>query len=161
MPQHPRRSRSLCRVAVVLVAALLVPLAGPAAEGAGTSDPAACFLRFKNAWTARSQTSVVDCMQPKGKVLFTLFAYPLSGKARLMGPEQAKETLKTYFKKVTSVSLKDVTPKKSPKNVRLYEYTYRATGKNARTTHLQVKLKQDPKRLWVLASVNESARPRK
>jgi hypothetical protein len=78
-----------------------------------------------------------------------------------MGPEQAGETLKTYFKRVGKPSLKDVTPEKSPACVRLFEYRYKATGENACTTHLQVKLKQDRKRGWVLASVTESARPRK
>lgn len=164
MPVRPRRirpprfPRAVACALAVLAAALL---AEPAAHGAGVAKPEAGFLRFQSAWSTRSIESVIGCMEPKGKVLFTLFGYPLSGKARMMGPEQAKESLKAYFKKITTVALKDVTPKKSPKNVRLYEYTYKATGENARTTHLQVKLKQDPKRLWVLASVTESTRPRK
>jgi hypothetical protein len=147
-------------VGALAIVGLLV-LAAPTARGSAPGECRAKFSSFQKAWSARSTESVIGCMEPKGKALFTLFAYPVSGKARMMGPEQAKETLKAYFKGITSANLEDVTPAKSPENVRLYEYTYKATGENARTTHLQVKFKQDPKREWVLASVTESARPLK
>ena len=158
--RQPAMARRRMKRGVALLVALLIVAPVPVAA-AGETKPEAGFARFSAAWSARSTASVVGCVEPKGKVIFRLFAYPLSGKVHLMGPEQAKETMKIYFKRITSVALKDVTPKKSPKNVRLYEYTYKAARESPRTTHLQVKLKQDKKRLWVLASVTESAKPRK
>jgi hypothetical protein len=166
MPPLPRRRPVALRrpgawgwVAVALLAAL-APAAGEALAS-GEAGSAACFKRFETAWKGSDTTAVVGCMEPEGKALFQLFAYPLSGRARTMGPKQATETLKAYFKKVTPAALADVTPKKSPKSVRLYEFRYKATGENARTTRLQVTLKQDDKRRWVLASVTESAKPRR
>lgn len=156
-PPHRAGHRALGTLAV-LVAALL--LFAPTAEASGTAKPETKFAAFESAWTAGSPEKITACMEPKGTVTFTLLAYPLSGKARSMKPEQAKATLKAYFKKVSGVALKDVSPKRSPKNVRLYEYTYKPAGENARTTHLRVQLKQDKNRLWVLASVTESAKPR-
>ncbi len=158
---RPRR-RSL--VVVLLLSAVLVPaslLTAPEALAKTTATEATKFATFEGAWKGRDEAKIVACMETKGTATFKLLAYPLSGKSRSMKPEQAKATLKTYFKKVSSVSLKDVSPKKSPKNVRLYEYTYKPAKENARTTHLRVQLKQDKNRLWVLASLTESAKPRK
>ena len=163
-PDEPLTRRLACGRRVLAALALLLlalpVLAGPA-EAEGAAKPEAKFAAFEKAWKARSAVNLTACMDPKGTVTFTLLSYPLSGKAKSMKPEQAKATLKTYFKRVSSVGLKNVTPKKSPKNIRLYEYTYKPTGENARTTHLRVQLKQDKNRLWVLASVTESAKPRK
>lgn len=149
--------------ALVLLAVLVGVLgfATPPAYAAGTAKPETKFAAFESGWKARSPDKITACMEAKGTVTFTLLAYPLSGKARSMKPEQAKATLKAYFKKVSGVALKNVSPKRSPKNIRLYEYTYKPAGENARTTHLRVQLKQDKNRLWVLASVTESAKPRK
>ncbi len=141
-----------------LGACLALALLATPALAAGTKKPEQKFSAFEGAWKSRSAVKVTGCMEPKGTVTFQLLAYPLSGKARSMKPKQAQATLKAYFKKVSSVKLKDVSPKKSPKNVRLYEFTYKPAGENARTTHLRVQLKQDKKRLWVLASVTESAK---
>ncbi|MDJ0522954.1 MAG: hypothetical protein QNJ90_12870 [Planctomycetota bacterium] len=158
-PRPPRGARGgLPALVAVLLGVLLA--AAATAEAKGTKTPETKFGIFEAGWKARSADKVTACMEPKGTVTFRLLAYPLSGKARSMKPEQAKATLKAYFKKVSSVALKNVSPKKSPKNIRLYEYTYKPAGENARTTHLRVQLKQDKNRLWVLASVTESAKPR-
>ena len=159
-PWPPRRARSRLLGGLVFLVPVLLLVATPA-EAAGSAKPETKFAVFEAGWKARSPDQITKCMEPKGTVTFTLLAYPLSGKARSMKPEQAKATLKAYFKKVSAVALKNVSPKKSPKNIRLYEYTYKPAGENARTTHLRVHLKQDKNRLWVLASVTESAKPRK
>ena len=145
-----------------LVGALLCGGLSPLqAEAGGATRPEPAFTRFTAAWQKRSTDAVVACMDPKGTVLFKLLSYPLAGKARSMKPEQAKASLKTYFKKLSGLKMKDVTPKKSPEKVRLYDYTYKPEGKNPRTTRLHVQLKQDKNSLWVLASLTESAKPRK
>ena len=123
MSQRPRRAgpSAKTRRAVVtglLASWLVLGALVPTASAAGAAKPETVFARFAAAWTARSADSVVGCMEPKGKVIFSLFSYPFSGKPRVMGPKQARETLKIYFKRITSAALKDVTPKKSPKNVR-------------------------------------------
>ncbi len=153
-PRRALRAALLTGLSVLLLAA-------PTAHASGTSKPEAKFGVFESGWKARSEDTITGCMDPKSTVTFRLLAYPLSGKSRNMKPEQAKATLKAYFKRVSAVGLKNISPKKSPKNIRLYEYTYKPTGENARTTHLRVQLKQDKNRLWVLASVTESAKPRK
>lgn len=166
LSSRPRRRSPL---AVLLLVPVLVPallltalwLGAPSAFAKTTATEATKFAIFEGAWKGRDPAKIVGCMEAKGTATFKLLAYPLSGKSRNMKPEQAKATLKTYFKKVSSVALKDVSPKKSPKNVRLYEYTYKPAKENARTTHLRVQLKQDKNRLWVLASLTESAKPRK
>ncbi len=166
-PLSPRETAARRRfgrrtMALALAASLVVGLGITAAQAGTpkTPKPAPRFVSFEAAWKSRSPARIVGCMEPKGTMLVQLMAYPLSGKARSMKPEQAKAALKAYFKKVSSVKLKDVSPKKSPKNVRLYEYTYKPAGENARTTHLRVQLKQDKNRQWVLASLTESAKPR-
>jgi len=156
----PAAFRRLALLLAMVAATVPSAEAGPVAKPKAKPKPAVRFAAFEGAWKARSPATIVGCMEPKGSVLVQLMAYPLSGKARSMKPEQAKATLKAYFKKVSSVKLKDVSPKKSPENVRLYEYTYKPAGENARTTHLRVQLKQDKNRLWVLASLTESAKPR-
>lgn len=159
-PRHRPDGSRRRGAALGLALTLLVLGWGPPAASAAGAKPEAGFALFEAAWEARSAVSICACIEDRGKVIFSLFAYPLSGKVRVMGPEQAKEALKIYFRRIAYVALKDVTPKRSPKNVRLYEYAYKASRENARTTHLQVKLKQDKNRQWVLASVTESARPR-
>jgi len=155
-PASRRRPGCACAVLVVLVACLCAP-----AFAGGTEKPGPKLTSFETAWKAASADDLTACMEEEGTVTFTLLAYPLSGKSRSMKPEQAKATLKAYFKRVSSIQLEDVSPKKSPENIRLYEYTYKPAGENARTTHLRVQLKQDKNRLWVLASVTESVKPRK
>ena len=162
-PFEPPASQSLRRhlLAALVTGVCVLLLAAPTAQARGTAKPAAKFGVFESGWRARSADSITGCKDAKGTVTFKLLAYPLSGKSRNMKPEQAKATLKAYFKRVSAVGLKNISPKKSPKNIRLYEYTYKPAGENARTTHLRVQLKQDKNRLWVLASVTESAKPRK
>ena len=91
---------------------------------------------------------------------FTLLAYPLSGKTRSMRPKQARASLKAYFHRIRGIALKDITPRKSPASVRLYEFTYTPERENARTTRLHIQLTRDRKGPWVLASVTESVKPR-
>ena len=153
------RLRSGRLLALLLGALLAGGLLSPAAQ-AKAAKPGPTFVRFSAAWEKRATVTLVGCMDPKGTVLIKLLSYPLSGKVRSMKPEQAKASLKTYFKKLSGVKLKNVTPKKSPKKVRLYDYTYKPEGENARTTRLHVQLKQDKNNLWVLASVTESVKPR-
>ena len=157
-------ARPTARPAARLLAACLVLLAANLGAGVaaaeGTRDPATCFGQVRAAWLAASPGDVVSCMQSDGTVTLQLLAWPLSGKARVMKPEQAEATLKAYFKKLSGLALADVTPRRSPENLRLYEYTCKPEGENARTTHLQVQLRRDDERRWVLASITESPRPR-
>ena len=159
MPTSPEPTRSPRRAPVgfVLVLACLLALLGarPAAA-AGEPKPGPTFDAFATAWQGGAHDKVTALMEPKKAVSFLLLAYPLAGKSRSMRPEQASATLKAYFKRLSVTSLKDVTPKRSPATVRIYEFTYKPTGKQKRTTRLQVRLKQDGKRRWVLASVTES-----
>lgn len=150
----PRRPAVVC---VALSAALAISLAlPPAAPAAAAEKEAGAFIRFVAAWRAGSAKAVAAGMDGRGTARFTLFCYPLSGKPRSMKPAQAKASLKSYFKRVSAIRLKDITARKTPANVRLYEYTYKPAGENTRTTHLQVQFKRDRKRQWVLASVTES-----
>ena len=152
-PPHPARAGLGLLLACLLTLALAAP-----ARAASDSEPKAgpAFDAFAEAWRAGSDEKVTDLMEPKKAVSFRLLEYPLSGKTRSMRPAQAKATLKAYFKRLTVESLKDVTPKRSPETVRIYDFTYKPTGQQKRTTRLQVQLKQDGKRRWVLASVTES-----
>ena len=149
--------RPRIRAALLLLAGVLWL---PGTARAGGTDAQAGFEGFERAWRAGAAEAVVRTMDSRGTARFTLHAYPLSGKPRSMKPQQAKASLKTYFGKLSGIRLKDATPPKSPASVRLYEYTYKPARENARTTHLQVRLKRDRKRQWVLASVTESAKPR-
>jgi hypothetical protein len=155
----PDRVRGPLLRAVLLLGALLVmSSAVGTADAAGSAKPAAKFTAFSTAWSGGAAGAVAGCLQARGNAWFRLLAYPLSGRARNMRSEQARATLKAYFKKIGGVKLRDVTPKHSPSNVRLFDYTYKPAGENARTTRLHVQLKQDKKRLWVLASVTESSK---
>ena len=160
MPPIPTATptRRPCRgaLACVLVAALLLVGAAGADAADSTPKPGPKFAEFAKAWQAGSSDGVARCMEAKQAVSFKLLAYPLSGKARSMRPEQARATLKAYFKRLSGLALKDVTPKRSPASVRIYEYSYRPAGQNSQKTRLQVQLKQDRNRQWVLASVTES-----
>ena len=156
-PRPSARPRYGCALAVLILAAGLL---APAVAAGGATDPGAKLDALQTAWEASSPDALAACMEEKGMATFNLIAYPLSGRARSMKPDQAKATLKEYFKKIAGVKLVDVTPERSPKNVRLFDYTYKPAGENERTTRLHVQLKQDPQRLWVLASVTESPKPR-
>lgn len=157
MPPTTARHPVLLWPSALLLAVLL---AAPAL-GKGSAKPAAKFSEVVTAWQAGSFEGVARAMEAKGAVSFRLLAAPFSGKARSMRPEQARASLKAYFKQLSGLRLVDVTPKRSPASVRLYDYTYKQDGENARTTRLHVQLKQDGNRLWVLASVTESPKPRK
>lgn len=161
MPPIPPRSTTptpapRLQVAGLLLACLLLLGGAQAAVAAGEPKPGPTFDSFAEAWRAGAHDKVTGLMEPKKAVSFRLLAYPLSGKTRSMRPEQASATLKAYFKRLGGMALKDVTPKRSPETVRLYEYTYKPTGEQKRTTRLQVRLKQDGKQRWVLASLTES-----
>lgn len=134
--------------------------AGPALADANTAS-ATAHATFATAWRAGSAESIAAGMESEGSATFRLLEYPLEGRARSMKPEQAKVTLKAYFKRLGGIHLADVTPERGPENVRLYDFTYKPTGESARTTRLHVQLKQDGNRPWVLASVTESPKPRK
>ena len=159
-PSRPTGSAWAWVVGAFVLALGALGIAATPVFADGAEKPATKFASFEAAWRAGSADDLTACMEADGTVTFTLLAYPLSGKSRSMKPEQAKATLKAYFKRVSSVELVDVSPKKSPSNIRLYEYTYKPAGENARTTHLRVQLKQDKNRLWVPASVTESVKPR-
>lgn len=159
MPERPTRRHRRARTGVAACLVLLACWAvAPAARAEGTAKPAGKFAEVVAAWSGRSSEGVAKAMEAKATVSFRLLAYPLSGKTRSMKPEQARATLKEYFKRIGGVSLKDVTPKRSPASVRIYDYTYKPVGESKRTTRLHVQLKQDGKRQWVLASVSESRR---
>ncbi len=140
---------------------LVAALGSPQAEAAGAMTPAAKSTAVAAAWRAESSNLIADCIDAKGSATLQLLAYPLSGQARSMKPKQARAVLKAYFKRLSVETLLDVTPKLSPANVRLFDYTYKTDGKNTRTTRLHIQLKQDKNRLWVLASVTESRKPRR
>lgn len=152
----PSHRLGLGRALGALVLLLLLGMNAAPTEAAGDAKPAPKFAELVKAWQAGSSEGVARCMEVKQAVSFRLLAYPLSGKARSMRPAQARATLKAYFKRLSSIGLKDVTPKRSPASVRIYEYTYRPAGKNTQKTRLQVQLKQDRNQTWVLASVTES-----
>ncbi len=158
MPSTP--SRRAARLLLGLVVCAVLALAAAPAVAKGSAKPATKFAAFEAAWRARSAESLAKVMEPKQAVAFRLDARPFNGKSRSMRPKQALSTLKQYFKGVSVETLKDVTPKRSPANVRLYDYTYKPTGASRQTTRLSVQLKQDRNRLWVLASVTESPKPR-
>ena len=154
-PLPPPRLRRLLPLCLALLMAWPADLSS--AKGAtAVGKEQAVFARFARAWQTRSPKAVVAGMDPRGSARFTLFGYPLSGKSRSMKPAQARAASLSYFKRISAIRLRDVTARKTPANVRLYEYTYKPAGENARTTHLQVQLKRDRKRRWVLASVTES-----
>ena len=145
---------------IVLLTAILL-LGGawgshPDAAAAEGGDPASVFTCFEKGWRGESAAGVARCIEAAGSARFDLATYPLSGRAHTLKPAQARASLTTYFRKISGVRLTDVTPAKGPTNVRLYDYTYKPAGKNVRTTHLQVRLRRNEKRRWVLASVTES-----
>jgi hypothetical protein len=161
MPPRPRPRPPPRLWPALSVCLLLLPTFGAPAEAAAAASEAKAFEAFVSAWKARAADGVAASIETRGSARFHLFDYPLSGRTHRMKPAQAKASLEKYFKRLSGVRLKDVTAPRTPASVRLYEYTYTPDRENKRTTHLQVQLKQDRGRRWVLASVTESARPRK
>ena len=157
----PPRADRARRISGVWVMALcwmaILGLASPA--WAGHATPEKALAAFQKSFAGRSATGVSALVDPRGTVRISLLA-PRQGGTWTQA--QAKRALGTYFgaRGVSGTRLKDVTPARSrQKTVRLYDYTYRPHGGDARTTRLTVVVKQDRQRKWVLASVTESQRP--
>ncbi len=126
---------------------------------AAHDTPEKALTAFQTSWAARSASGVSALVDPRGTVRVSLLAPRQGG---TWTPAQARRALGKYFgaRGVSGTRLKDVTPARSrQKTVRLYDYTYRPHGGDARTTRLTVVVKQDRGRKWVLASVTESQRP--
>ncbi len=156
----PRANRARRSSGVRVMALCWVAVLGLATTAwAGHDTPAKALSAFQQAWGARSAARVSALVDGRGTVRVSLLA-PRQGGTWTQA--QAKRALGTYFgaRGVSGIRLKDVTPARSrQKTVRLYDYTYRPHGGDARTTRLTVVVKQDRQRKWVLASVTESQRP--
>lgn len=141
----------------------LGPLGARHARGgeAPRADPAICFGAFERAWRAASATRVVACMQDAGEVSVRLYGPPFRARWSRMKSAQARRALAEYFEGLRSgPELRDVTPRNSPEEVRLYEFTYRAAKADEATTLLSVSLSYDAKsNTHALASIAEKDLP--
>ncbi len=120
-----------------------------------------CFRAFEEAWRAASAARVVACMAADGEVGVRLFGPPFHARWTRMKPAQALRALGTYFSGLRKgPALRDVTPRDSPAEVRLYEFSYRAHKQDETTTLLRVALSYDADRnRHGLASLLEKDRP--
>jgi hypothetical protein len=142
------------------LAAVLWPAAGEvSARGEAPSGPAASdFGEAVNAWQGRNAAALRKLIPEKERLQIDLVG---TGGGRVQGtstPENAEAVLKEYFAKVESPTLKDVSPEDARIPTRSYEYTYRPTGAESRTTKLAITLRALPDGGYGLAAVLERVR---
>ena len=157
-----RTSRSpLRRTGWVLAAVAAVSLfaADVSAKGEAPGGPAASdFADFVSAWQGRNAAAVRRLIPEKERLSLDLEG---TGDGRVAGrstPENAEAVLKEYFSKLEAPALKDVSPDDARISTRSFDYTYRPTGAETRTTRLSVTLKALLGGGWGLQSVQERVR---
>jgi hypothetical protein len=105
-----------------------------------TAPSASDFAPVVSAWEARS-ASAVRRLIPEGRRLSIDLVG--AGDGRVSGQptrENAEAVLKEYFGLLDSASLRDPAPDEGRGWTRVYDYTYRPTGAEARTTRLSISL---------------------
>jgi hypothetical protein len=154
----PARARAGRRAAGIALAVAL--LAGPVEVKAGgeRGGPAASdFAAFVNAWQGRNAAAIRRLIPEKERVTLDLEG---TGDGRVSGrptAENAEAVLKEYFAKVETPTLKDVSPEDARTETRSFDYTYRPTGAETRTTTLSVTLRLSGG-AYVLREIRERVR---
>ena len=102
------------------------------------------FREVTRAFEEEDARGVVSRMASKGRLRLVLKTAAIKG---TYGVRQAQSVLKGYFRKVSAVRLKDVTPTRRKDEgfyrVRHYEYQYVAEGKGKVKALLRVTLKKE------------------
>ena len=152
----PAPAASLARA---LAAGALLALCSPARAGEPAGPAPSDFAPAVSAWQTRSAAQVRRLVPEKERLSLDLEG---TGDGRVAGRptrENAEAILKEYFAKLDSATLKDVTPADSKSLTRTFDYTYRPTGAEARTTRLSFTLVALKDGGYGLVGVEE--RPRK
>jgi hypothetical protein len=145
-------------VRALFASALLAVALSPAVAG-GEGPPASAFSKVVGAWQRRDAAGVVAEMG-KGDRLKVSLEDVGNGKINIHTTrEHAQATLKGYFERIESVTLKDVTPPEQRPMARTFDYSYRPRGGQARTTRLSFTLTQFQGGAWALSGVEERPRP--
>ena len=120
------------------------------------------FRAVESAWTRRDAGGVVGLVASRGSLRLKLLSPRVDDGAYQRA--QAQKTLQAYFRQVSGIQLKDVTPRLLPQpygyNVRHYDYTYAPRGRDRVTTRLVIQLKLHGRTEWKLVSIVEAPRPR-
>jgi hypothetical protein len=138
-----RGGRASAGWALALATALLVGPTDALARGGGEQNgpTASDFAEFVNAWQGRNAAGIRKLIPEKERVQIDLEG---TGDGRISGrstPENAEAVLKEYFSKLEAPALKDVSPDDARTTTRSFDYTYRPTGAESRTTRLSVTLR--------------------
>lgn len=151
-----RRFGETALAALVMLSLLA---ADASARGEAPGGPAASdFADFVGAWQGRNAAAIRRLIPEKEKVSLDLVGNgdgPISGRST---PENAEAVLKDYFSKIEAPALKDVSPDDARLPTRSFDYTYRPTGAETRTTRFSVTLKALPGGGYGLQGVQERVR---
>ena len=170
-PAHaspPPRGWIRGRCAVVLVLLLVTLGAAPAlgeaeqARGGQVPYPHREFGIVVKAWTKMDAPTIIAQAQPRGLISLYLLSPAVSGSFKRA---QAQRTLQNYFRQVSGIRMKDVTPRQLEQAqgyvVRHYDYTYAPRGRDRVTTRLHITLKHYGRGTWRLDKIQELQRPRR
>ncbi len=148
------------RVWTVLVL-LLVALAATGAWADTRSSAGTVARRVAQAWGAENAAGVTGTMRPGGRVQLDLLLLDRSG-AYQRG--QAERLLRAYFRKLSRVRLKNVTPRNRQASdtyrVSTFEYAYKPEGRDPVTSLLVITLKAGGRDRWYLEGVQERRKRR-
>ena len=157
----PARNATLDRrrrwVGTTVLLALLLLLAG--LRTAQADEAGDQHQRIRRAWIARNPAGITATMRPGGTLALDLL---LLERAGIFQRGQAERTLKSYFRGVSRIRLKDVTPRRGGASRRhriaTYEYAYRPDGRDPVTSILSITLERGAEDRWYLTGIRERAK---
>ena len=150
-------ARRWCVALVILLVAL--PASGAGADARSSADAVA--RRVSQAWGSRNATGITGAMRPGGRVKLDLLLLDRGGSFQR---SQAERLLRAYFRKLSRVRLKDVTPRNQQASdsyrVSTFEYAYKPEGRDPVTSLLVITLKSGGSDRWYLEGVQERRKRR-
>lgn len=140
---------------------LLLAAAASCAWADSRSDADAVARRVARAWGGENAAGITGTMRPGGRVRLDLLLLERSGAYQR---SQAERLLRAYFRKLSRVRLKDVTPRKRQASdtyrVSTFEYAYKPEGRDPVTSLLVITLKASGSDRWYLEGVQERRKRR-
>ena len=161
---HARKARPALAGRRLLLALSLALLAGTTGAADERSEAGSVQRRVAQAFGAKNAAGVTTFVRPGGTVKIELLLLDRGGTFRR---GQAERTLRDYFRKVSRLRLKDVTPRRQPTSetyrVFTYEYAYKPQGRDAVTSLLTIALRSAGRDRWYLQTIQErhKRRPRR
>ena len=145
----------------VVLASLLLALVAAGARADSSADAVATGRRVAQAWGQENASGVTSAMRPGGTVRIDLL---LLERAGTFQRSQAERLLRSVFRKISRVRLKDVTPRNARPSdtyrVSTYEYAYKPEGSDPVTSLLVITLKAGGEDRWYLDGVQERRKRR-